>query len=137
MRRSAGVLIGLSSPGHCFTGPSRRSQVRVCRRVSPRPFKGAREQGASLVPVVTFATGFVVMMLFMDLSADLACGELFCVDIPVSGIGGRRSHDLVEVASRHILCGRPYHVCRGNCPRDSHRSRTVVRAEWGSRGSVV
>jgi hypothetical protein len=68
-----------------------------------------------IVAATVLAVPVVVTALCMDLPADFACRELFRVDIPVRGIGCQCGYDAGEVASSYVLCGGPYHVCRGDC----------------------
>jgi len=77
---------------------------------------------AVLVPAFVPVVMFVMATLCMDLPADFACWELFCMDIPVCGIGCQCGYDPGEVASSYVLCGGPYHTCRGDGSGHRHLS---------------
>ena len=89
-----------------------------------------------VIVILVLIASFVMVDVCTDLSADLACREQLCMDVPVYGIGGKRGDDCREIASRYVLCRGSYHSCCRYRACHSHLSPCVVRAGRSSRRTV-
>lgn len=103
-----------------FSGQTTTCEIAPCLFADYLEFFHC-EQVLVIVILVLIAS-FVMVFVCPDLSADLACREELCMDVPVYGIGGKRGDDCCEIASSYVLCRGSYHSCCRYGARHSYLS---------------